>query len=395
VNTIVVANPDSRRVHLLQQALQACGLPAAIVLYYADLIKGQVRLDDFDPTQTVMRLESPERNFAVDRAIIAAGADVTTAGSHQRISADAAAALNFDKGQILYPRQWYLGWQWLLQQWTTQLTAPVMNHPEEIAWMFDKPRCHALFSQQGLSVPPALGGIHNYDELRTQMRCQGHDRVFVKLAHGSAASGIVAYRVSGPRESAITTVERVHAAGQTRLYNSRKIRHYTRHEDIADIINRLAAEGVQVEAWLPKAQLAGQSFDLRVVVIGGQAQQWVVRSGKSPMTNLHLGNDRGDPATFLTRVGPMAWAAMQQTCEQAAQLFPRSLYCGIDLLVWPDFQRHAILEINAFGDLLPGITWQGRDTYTSEIEHIKSLGLFHRLENFSGAEFRSQKPGVS
>jgi D-alanine-D-alanine ligase-like ATP-grasp enzyme len=59
---------------------------------------------------------------------------------------------------------------------------------------------------------------------------------------------------------------------------------------------------------------------------------------------------------------------MKRTCEAAAALFPNSLYCGIDLLIRPDYQQHAILEINAFGDLLPGTTWNGFDTYTSEVQ---------------------------
>ncbi|BAZ17613.1 hypothetical protein NIES4071_94930 [Calothrix sp. NIES-4071] len=59
---------------------------------------------------------------------------------------------------------------------------------------------------------------------------------------------------------------------------------------------------------------------------------------------------------------------MKYTCEQAAKLFPRSLYCGVDLLILPDWKQHAILEINAFGDLLPGILWNGMDTYTSEVK---------------------------
>ncbi|MBD0346110.1 MAG: hypothetical protein ICV63_15055, partial [Coleofasciculus sp. Co-bin14] len=49
-------------------------------------------------------------------------------------------------------------------------------------------------------------------------------------------------------------------------------------------------------------------------------------------------------------------------------LFPNSLYCGIDLLILPDYRQHAILEINAFGDLLPGTTCNGIDTYTSEVQ---------------------------
>ncbi len=150
-------------------------------------------------------------------------------------------------------------------------------------------------------------------------------------------------------------MERVREDGETLLYNSRRIRNYTKTEEIADIINILTAEGVQVEEWLPKARLQGCGFDLRVVVINGEAQHTVVRLGKSPMTNLHLGNERGNLEEFLALVGDENWQKMTSTCEQAAGLFPNSLYCGVDLMILPDWQQHAVLEINAFGDLLPGI----------------------------------------
>jgi len=205
------------------------------------------------------------------------------------------------------------------------------------------------------------------------MQQQKMSNVFVKLAHGSGASGVVAYRVSPKGESAITTVERVRHQGETILYNSRKIKIYFHREDIEDIINILCKEGVQVEEWLPKAKLQHRPFDLRVVVISGETQHLVVRLGNSPMTNLHLKSDRGNSEEFLQRVGVVNWQAMRQTCETAARLFPNSLYCGIDLLVYPDFRRHAILEINAFGDLLPGITWNTLDTYTSEVKAILRL----------------------
>ncbi|MBD1920738.1 STM4014 family protein [Microcoleus sp. FACHB-831] len=368
LNFIIIANPENRRVGFFQEALERCGLAPATVVSYSDLIAFRDSLERFDAPNTIIRFDSPERNFEVDKAIIAAGADVEDASDRQRISAADAVNLEFDKGLILYHRQWYLGWRSLLQRWETQLRSPTMNHPQEIAAMFDKPLCHELFSRHQIPVPRSLGVIKNYDELREQMQNQECDRVFVKLSHGSAASGVVAYQANSRYESAITTVERVRENGQTLLYNSRKIRHYTQREEIADIINILAKEGVQVEEWLPKARLQNCQFDLRVVVINGIAQHVVVRLGKSPMTNLHLGNERGDTEEFLTKVGADNWEKMQQTCEAAAALFPNTLYCGVDLLITPNFQHHAILEINAFGDLLPGIIYKGLDTYTGEVQ---------------------------
>ncbi|MBW4569744.1 MAG: STM4014 family protein [Tolypothrix carrinoi HA7290-LM1] len=371
---VIIANPENRRVNFFQQALKNLNLPPAIVVAYADLIAGKT-LEHFNTPDTIIRFDSPEKNFEVEKAIIAVGAEIA-AGKHQQINSVEAAKLIFNKGRILYPRQWYLGWRYLLQQWEKQLKCSIMNHPQDIATMFDKPLCHEKFNHNNISVPRSLGMIENYEHLREQMQQQKLERVFIKLSHSSAASGVVAYQANSRFESAITTVERVQKNGQTLLYNSRKIRNYTKREEIADIINILTSEGVQVEEWLPKARLQGCGFDLRVVVINGEAQHIVVRLGKSPMTNLHLGNERGDSEEFLAKVKVENWQVMKQSCEAVAALFPNSLYCGVDLLILPDWKNHVILEVNAFGDLLPGITWNGMDTYTSEIKAIFSSFLF-------------------
>ena len=367
-NFVVISNPENRRVSFLQQALKHFNLPPATVITYADLIAGKERLDRFTSPNTIIRFDSPERNFETEKAVLAMGADFP--GSHKRISKEDLVNLEFDKGRIRYPRQWYLGWKHLLQQWEKQIQCRVMNSPTDIITMFDKPASHQLFVDRNIPVARSLGKINSYEHLKEAMQSQGCSRVFVKLANGSSASGVVAYQVHPRGESAITTVERVTEGGETLLYNSRRIRHYTKPEEIADIINILCHESVQVEEWLPKARINNRPFDLRVVVIAGEAQHLVMRIGKSPMTNLHLGSDRDNFDTFITIVGQSNWLEMKQTCEAAAAVFPHSLYCGIDLLVYPDLQRHSIIEINAFGDLIPGTTYRGMDTYTSEVKAV-------------------------
>ena len=204
-------------------------------------------------------------------------------------------------------------------------------------------------------------------------------RVFVKLAHGSSASGVVAYQVSGNRHQAMTTVEVVQSAGEARLYNNRRVRVYRDRHEIAALIDALCCHRVHVEQWVPKAGFEGRTFDLRVVVIGGAAQHVVVRLSRHAMTNLHLsgGRTRGRlPLESLEgRLTPEAWAAARQTCEQAMTLFPRSLYAGIDLLIASGYRRHAIAEINAFGDLLFNVWHEGKDTYAAEIASVLDLPL--------------------
>jgi glutathione synthase/RimK-type ligase-like ATP-grasp enzyme len=242
-----------------------------------------------------------------------------------------------------------------------------MNHPQDIAVMFDKLLCHERFSAAKLPTPASLGPIEDFDDLRAKMAKANLRRVFIKLFCGSSASGVIAYRQS-PREEAVTSAELVRSGAEIRLYNSLRIRSYNKPRDLADVINFILKEGAIVQEWLPKARFQGSPYDLRVVVIAQEARHFVVRLGKSPMTNLHLGNARGDAALYRASLAPGEWEKISALCQDAAALFPKSLYAGVDLLVGPGGKPKAILEINAFGDLLPNVLSNGVDTYTAELQ---------------------------
>ncbi|MBX9640293.1 MAG: STM4014 family protein, partial [Thermoleophilia bacterium] len=166
-----------------------------------------------------------------------------------------------------------------------------------------------------------------------------------------------------------TTVEVEGQGDDLRLYNTRAIRRIASEPEAARLIDALCRERAQAERWIPKASIDGGPFDLRVVVIAGRATHIVVRVGRSPMTNLHLLNRRGDPEAVRRRMDPADWDAAMASCERAAGSFPDSLYAGVDLAIAAGFRRHAVLEINAFGDLLPGVVdGDGRSTHAAELD---------------------------
>ncbi|MCI0458119.1 MAG: STM4014 family protein [Gemmataceae bacterium] len=360
---------------LFQEALARLALPPALVVPWADLLAGRVRLAEVVRRGNVVRIESPGQDFEVEQLLLAEGATPAAAEESPFLGKRELRRLAFDKGRILHPRQWYLGFRRVLRRLARQLAAcpphGLMSHPGDAERMFDKILCHELCSAAEVPVPAGLGPVRCYDELRERMRQAGRYRVFVKLAHGSSASGVVAYQTAGARELATTTVEMARADGELRLYNSRKLRRYEVHAEVRELIDTLGRERVHVEEWLPKAGQDECVFDLRVMVIGGTTRHVVVRLSQGPMTNLHLKNRRGDFAPLLRRMGEQTWAAARQTCERAASLFPRSLHVGVDLLLTPGYRRHAVLEVNAFGDLLPGVLCDGQDTYEAEIEECR------------------------
>src|SRR5688572_21812522 len=220
---VVVGNPGSRRVELFAAAATAAGLPPPIVAAWTDLLAGRSSLYDVVRAGDVVRLESPGRDFEVERAILAAGAeesdpDDPTDGTYDRAGRDAIDSLSFEKGRILWPRQWYLGFRAALRRVDAQLAeSPVhrlVNDATDVEVMFDKRRCHERLASAGVAVPPALKPVGSFDELTSGMRDAGWRRVFVKLAHGSSGSGVVAYETNGLRHRAVTTVEMVRVNGE-------------------------------------------------------------------------------------------------------------------------------------------------------------------------------------
>jgi glutathione synthase/RimK-type ligase-like ATP-grasp enzyme len=372
----IVGNPSSSRVSSFNAALSRSGQPPATVVSYLDLIEGRASLEQALPEGGLVRIESPGQDFAVEKALLALGADVEDEDGEgpSRISRAGAARLTFDRGRVWFPRQWFLGFREALRRINRQVSSRpglvALNPPEDVAAMFDKPRCHARLESMGVPCPQALRPVRSYEELRRRMREARVGRVFVKLAQGSSASGVVALAAGARGVVATTTAEVVREGGEFRIYNSRAIRRVEDEREVAGLVDALAREGVHVERWVPKAGIDGQAFDLRVVVIAGRAEHVVVRMARGPMTNLHLGNRRGDPTALRGRMDVGPWEAAMASCERAASAFPRSLHAGVDLLIAPGYRRHAVLEVNAFGDLLHGVVARGLDTHSAEVEAL-------------------------
>nr|WP_044180725.1 STM4014 family protein [Pirellula staleyi] len=374
---LILGNPQNRRVKLFQAALRASGQQRAAMVSYVDFLRGQVDLvpllERLAQNRGILRIESPGEDFEVERLLIARGAPAT-----DDIAAPSAMRLRSDPGRIRYPRQWLAGFSHALDEIQTQLQLlpglAVQNHPDAIRTLFDKTRCHAHLLAQGVAVPRVLLSIHSYDQLLESMRGAQLSRVFVKLNGGSSSSGVVALSTTGPRPLGLTSLELVRQRGTARFYNNLRLRHYDREHDLRTILDFLLGQGAHVEEWLPKASQADRNFDLRVVTFAGQACHMVVRTSRSPLTNLHLGNRRGDLAALRQSAGAR-WKIVPQLCEQAAAAFPAALYVGWDLLVTPGFRRAVILEGNAFGDLLPGVEHHSRSTYQQAIASSLTTNL--------------------
>ncbi|HET8843012.1 MAG TPA: hypothetical protein VFN35_16230, partial [Ktedonobacteraceae bacterium] len=133
-NFVVIGNPGDRRVELFQAALAGLQLPEARLVPYADLISRRVQLDKLITPASLVRIESPGRNFEVERALLALGAEIDDPeGTYTRLSKREVEALSFEKGRILPSRQWYLGYWQVLKQIARQIVPEqLFNLPDDI-----------------------------------------------------------------------------------------------------------------------------------------------------------------------------------------------------------------------------------------------------------------------
>ncbi|MCC5577576.1 STM4014 family protein [Microtetraspora sp. AC03309] len=346
----VVGTPGDRRVTMFGDAVVRHGLPAPIVIPWCDVLAAGEALI---PPGALVRIDSPGEDARADALLRGPG----------------------DPSRVAGGARWYrtftAGLARVRDLTEATPSAHLLGDPGEIAVMFDKRLTHRRLQAAGVPVPDALPGpISSYGELREAMARRRWARVFVKPAHGSSASGVIAFQAHGARVKAVTSAD---LGPGPSLHNSLRIRTYETEDDVAAIVDALAPDRLHVERWFPKASIAGRAFDLRVVCVAGTPTHAVVRASRSPMTNLHLGGVRGDLDAVAGRLGDAGWDHAMDVCARAAACFPRSLAVGVDLLVATGFRSVAVAEVNAFGDLLPGLPGlpgtpgAGLDTYATQV----------------------------
>ena len=160
---VLIANADSRRADLFNAALARRGRPPALLIPWIELIAGCDRLDDAIGAGAIVRIESPGRDFEVERHLIARGADEPET---EDIAADAivgaeALQLPFEKGRILYPRQWYRGFRTVLQSLAVKFGGRpgvrILNDPRDVIDLFDKRRGQKRIADAGAAIPLGIG----------------------------------------------------------------------------------------------------------------------------------------------------------------------------------------------------------------------------------------------
>ena len=343
----LIGNPENRRIVDFQKAVEVLGWPCPPCLSYEDLCSSPEKLPSLNVE--FLRIDSPGENERVATRLIALGGGPVQA--------------DLEFGEIAYTKEYHRGFCEILNRIERQ-GIPCLNAPRDIAMMFDKWECHRLFTEKEIARPRSELAPGSFEELWETIRTRGSGQVFLKPLHGSSASGVCALRWTRKQHQLFAPLRTLNRGSRTQLVNCLKVGAFTDLAEIESILNQLLPHGMIMEEWIPKLTLPGGAIDLRVLVIAGEARHWVIRQSRSPMTNLHLGNQRGDEGELLNVIGRANLDRAFRLAERAAACFPDSLSAGVDVLI---DSRHQpwIGEINAFGDLLPRLTHRGESAFTA------------------------------
>lgn len=345
-----------RRMRGLQDAARRHGGIELQCVDYADALRDPDAFHARVASGIALKIDSPGDDAWVQHQLSLRGWQAN-AGSPGSLT---AAPQPLAVGELMPTRDWFAGFAAFLR--ALPATAAPLTPVEDILLMTDKLNCQRHLGAHGVATPPLLGAIAGHVHLLDLLDAAGLDRAFIKPRYGSSAAGVVAYRRNRRGdELAVTTVR---SAGGRR-FNAKRMQRYTDAREIAALIDTLAADDAYAEAWIPKPRTAGGSYDFRVVLVDGKPQHRIARVNDAPMTNLHLDARRAPVEALLEESG---LNALLDTAQATAHAFPDSRLAGLDILVRGS--RAWVLEANAFGDLLPRLSWQGRDTYEAQLHAV-------------------------
>ena len=360
---LLIGSASSRRSQLLDAAARAIGLRVSI-LDWRDVLR-----DDAVAHAHIERalrdghlwckIDPPSDDPQTMDAFIQEGFRASRNDAH--------APQSLRHGEIAYMHWWYAGFMAALARLEPRLQSLRLFTPmKQIALMCDKLACQRHLTNNNVDVPALLGEVISWDAFEAQYPSDEAPAVFIKSRYGSSAVGVVALRRH--RDGRMRAYSSARLANDGTLYSHLKISVYSQREEIRALIDALAAQGAYAERWIakPRAPVTPDSnYDLRVVAFCGRPRQRIARISRSPMTNLHLGNRRSAPHWL----GARQIDVLESAVSQAASAFAPSLSIGFDVVLRAS--RAQVLEANAFGDLLPGLQFEGAGTFEDQVRKVQ------------------------
>ena len=240
-----------------------------------------------------------------------------------------------------------------------------LNTPHALLRALDKKETKQVLMDRGLKVTPMLPSPRSFDELRELLAGCGRG-CFLKPRYGSGAGGIMAVRYQPNRNKWVvyTTLQQVDGV----IHNTKRINRLSTEKEMIPLAEAVMQTEAILEEWIPKEQLQGENYDLRVVCRESEIDYIVVRCSKGSITNLHLNNK----AHWWNELS-LPEVVRQQIyfqCQEAVQSLDLQ-YAGVDVLIERGTDIPYIIEVNGQGDHVYQDMFAHNSIYIQQIKNIK------------------------
>ena len=240
-----------------------------------------------------------------------------------------------------------------------------LNTPHALLRALDKKETKQVLMDRGLKVTPMLPSPRSFDELRELLTGCGRG-CFLKPRYGSGAGGVMAIRYQPNRNKWVvyTTLQQVDGV----IHNTKRINRLSTEKEMIPLAEAVMQTEVILEEWIPKEQLQGENYDLRVVCRESEIDYIVVRCSKGSITNLHLNNK----AHWWNELS-LPEVVRQQIyyqCQEAVQSLDLQ-YAGVDVLMERGTDIPYIIEVNGQGDHVYQDMFAHNSIYIQQIKNIK------------------------
>ena len=202
-----------------------------------------------------------------------------------------------------------------------------------------------------------------------------HQACFIKPNFGSGACGVISLKYNKKTDK--IKIQTSMNCENGRFINTKKLFNISDKDMICKLVNFILKKGAIIERWIPKDDINGIVYDLRLVYQFENLDFIQARgSKKGSITNLHLNNMPLDKSSI--NLTDEIKQDIDTLCQKAMEQFPNLNVAGFDILLEKNTKKPYIIEINSQGDLMYKDIFDKNIIYKNQI--IKMNILVEKLK---------------
>ncbi|MCT4662467.1 MAG: STM4014 family protein [Tissierellales bacterium] len=365
INFLLIGDLTGRRMQIFSKCLNHLNLNNITIITWTEILKDISVLESNMKKNTIVKIEPPEKDMEIYRSLLIRGA------IKGDLKEDFIRGIDFSDFKIISPRQWYYGFESIVREIKNvcdryqNQNVYMLNDIDDMLAMMDKEQTYDILKLnsegKGFYLPKSFKSVCSYEEF-SDMYGDKPMKAFIKLRYGSGSTGVLGY-ANNPRRGQEIIYTSLNSESEN-FYSNYRVNRFTEKNKVRHLIDWVLKNGAHIESWIPKDKYQGKAFDTRSFVLGGKAEYLLTRMSKTPITNLHLKNERAESCDIMD---DDLLEIIKKASESAMEVFSNSLFAGLDVIT-TNSGRPYIIDVNPFGDLFHNLIGSDLNVHYLEIK---------------------------